>query len=600
MSCPYFLPQAPVNAGDIDKLKMATRTIGWEPRDPPARSSARQDPPSPQPTAVPSIAVSTPTLECSSHAESRGYDGVTMHQSSTATSNGFQRPRGVDPRVFGEHSRQSNSVHQPKLGESCLRVSPPALALSTRAAGAAPATKSHRIRVCSRGATLGLSEPAVASRRQSQPETRERLVVTRSGRRSIPVLDLLPTRQSSLGRKAKGAHSAGLSEQNGPRKRSRRSRLEEKATSQFCSDESLLLEEPTSCDRRRVRVDGVVDAAADGEKAAATPEHEKVSEDLTNLTRSGRRWAPVLDWWRNQRLPHAPDGKVVAVSSEPSEDVNSPRTFAVAKAVDLDGVEASDGEDSPWTKPQLHSLRVAQMDTVPSATDFWGAVSSKVKGRGPQQCQQKWFELFAAPKVRRGKAGSKCHTSRETETPVASKAFSLSQENLKAADSSPSLTENLPWRADGDDLFQSTPMRGRSRFGVQLGDDAFEAKTPRTPAGPGAPFADASAAANASGDGRADYERGVSRTYVQAISKKMRKAHGASQMCSNRVVLQGKAGTKQPSAGAGRTIHAATASRGHLLKASMATSGVVRVESTGSGDSGDEVGFSDDVESDGE
>ena len=113
----------------------------------------------------------------------------------------------------------------------------------------------------------------------------------------------------------------------------------------------------------------------------------------------------MLDWWRNQRLPHAPDGKTV--SSEPSEGVRSPRSSAVVEAMGLDEVRAPDGKDSPWTKAQLHSLRVAQMNTVPSATDFWGAVSSKVNGRDSQQCQQKWFELFAAPKVRRGKAGSK-------------------------------------------------------------------------------------------------------------------------------------------------------------------------------------------------
>lgn len=505
--------------------------------------------------------------------------------------------RGWEPR--DPPARISRGKTRPSVGESCLLVSPPALAVPMPAAEAAAATKSHRLGVgYSQDVTLGSSEPAVASRRKGQPGTRAGLVaITRSGRKSISVMDSLPTSHSSLGRKVKGAHSTRLDERDGARKRSKKSCLEDKATSHFCSDESLLFKEPTSCARCRVRVDGVVGAGPDGGKAAAELGNEKVSEGLITLTRSGRRSAPVLDWWRNQRLPHPPDGKTG--STKLSEDVKS-RKSAVAEAMGLDGVEARGGEDSPWTKSQLHSLRVAQMETVPSATDFWGAVSSKVNGRGPQQCQQKWFELFAAPKVRRGKAGRKYSTPQQTETPIATKAFSLSQEDPKAADSPSLLTENLPGRADDDDLFLSTPMRGRSRFGMHLRDDAFEAKTPRTPAGPGAPFGDASAAANASGDGRADYKRGVSRTYVQALSKKMRKAHGASQMCSTRVVLQKKDGTKQPSAGAGRTIHAAAASRGHLLKASMAASGAVRVESTGSGDSLDEVGYSDDVESDDE
>ena len=253
MAWPHSLPQAPLNAGVVDKLKMVTR--GWQPRDPPACSSPGQDPPAPQ------------------------------------------RPPGVDPHLFGGLLRESKSVHQITVTETCLRVSPPALAVSTPAAEAAAATKSHRFGVgCSRDATLGLSGPDVASRPESRPGTRARLVVTtRSGRRSIPVLHSVPTSRSSLGRKAKGAHSTRLNERNGSRKRSKKSRLQDKATSQFCSDESLLLEEPTPCDRRRVRVDRMVGAAPDDGRAAAKSGHETVSEDLINLTRSGRRSAPVLD-----------------------------------------------------------------------------------------------------------------------------------------------------------------------------------------------------------------------------------------------------------------------------------------------------------------
>lgn len=528
-----------------------------------------------------------------------------MRQSSMTASNDFQRPLCVDPHNFAGHLRKSKS--------------PSALAVSTPAAGAAATTSSHRSEVgCSRNAVLGLSEASVASRRISQPAARAQLAVTtRSGRKSQSVLDSARTRHSGLAKKAKLAHLLGLNGQNKSRKRSNKPRLEEKATSQFCGDESLV-EEPPSRDRRRVRVpaegvfgmdgvagvdgvvavDGVVGVAPDGGKAAATLGHEEVSGNMIKVTRSGRHSALVLEWWRNQRLPHAPDGGV-AVSSEPPADVKTPRSCAVAKAVVFDGADVSDGEDVPWTKPQLHSLRVAQIDTVPSAIDFWGDVSSKVDGRGPQQCQQKWFELFSVPKPRRGKASSRCNSSPETKTPIAASTFRPSLENVEPADSSPLLTEGVPRRADGDDLFQSTPMRGRSRPGVQLCDDVFEVNTPRTPAGPGAPFVDASAGENASGDGRSDYNRGVSRTYVQALSKKMRKAQGASQMCGSRVVLQKKVETKQPS-GAGRKIHVAAASRGRFLKASMGASGAVRVESTGIGDSVDEVSSSDDSENDAE
>lgn len=244
-------------------------------------------------------------------------------------------------------------------------------------------------------------------------------------------------------------------------------------------------------------------------------------------------------------------------------------------------------EEEPWTKSQLYSLHRAQADTDPSASDFWGAVADRVEGRDPLGCQRKWFEHFASPQGRRRKPSKRRLTS---GTPLSDRT-SLSADTT--VHDSP--VRIIQPRSSADDLFQGTPMRGRKHFGAQLGiGELGYSKTPRTPAGPGATRGDASRSGGTPGDERVDHKRGVSRTYVQAMSKKLRK--GASQPGGGCMAARGQT-RRIPthSGGAGRTIHAAAVSHGRKLKAIVSSSGTVSVASTHSDE--DSVGLSD-VESD--
>lgn len=291
---------------------------------------------------------------------------------------------------------------------------------------------------------------------------------------------------------------------------------------------------------------------------------------------------PVLNWWRSQRLTENPACGLSKdqLSAVQSTDMTGSETGCGSPALKVVGREPCPEEDR-WTKSQLHSLRRAQADTDPSASDFWGIVADSVEGRDPLVCQQKWFEHFATPQGRRRKASKRGPTS---GTPLAD---STSLDAATAVHDSPARTIQPP--SSADDLFQATPMRGRRQFGAQLGgDELSESMTPRTPAGPGVRCDDDSRVEDTPGDGRADYKRGVSRTYVQAMSKKMRK--GASQLGGGCVVGRGKTSRMPtPFGGAGRTIHAAAVSRGRKLKVSVTSSGAVSVASTHSDEDSVEV-----------
>ncbi|CAN0185303.1 unnamed protein product [Ectocarpus sp. 6 AP-2014] len=155
--------------------------------------------------------------------------------------------------------------------------------------------------------------------------------------------------------------------------------------------------------------------------------------------------------------------------------------------------------------------------------------------------------------------------------------------------------KQTPERGASDDLFQATPIRGHRRFGVQARGDVLDTRTPRTPAGPGAPCRDSSALDAAPGCEDADYKRGVSRKYVKALSKRMRK--GALQSGKNRKAARGQAIRKPASVVAGRTTHTAAVSGGHKLQVCVSGSGAVSVQSTYNSDDG-ASSVSDDVESD--
>lgn len=328
--------------------------------------------------------------------------------------------------------------------------------------------------------------------------------------------------------------------------------------------------------------------------AAATPREQHAAVDLDT--------PPVLNWWRSQRLTASDGGVVQAVGMSQNElsgrpaETNEPEIGSCSPALKTANGKPDDQEE-PWTKAQLHSLRRAQADTTLSASDFWGAVASNVKDRDPQQCQHKWFEHFVTPRGRRkktSKQGSTCQS--KGMTLLTDNTSRLSQENVAATHDSPERINQWPGRGDCDDLFQATPMRGRGQVGTQPAGGELEAKTPRTPAGPGVPKDYASEAEAIPGDGRAHgNQRGVSRTYVKAMSKKMRK--GALQLGKNSMVTRERA-KNTPLGSAGRTIHAATTSRGHRLKVSVTSFGDVSLALTCSDE--DSVGLSGSCESEDE
>lgn len=456
-----------------------------------------------------------------------------------------------------------------------------------------------------------------SSRRYLAPCTKVEVTTTRSGRRSIPVVDFSQTKYCE-GNKAKVALSAPQKDARVSDKRARPTLADAKPFSNPSSAK------PAACGTSMPRkprtiaaaaaevglADGTPDTAID---AVGKPE---ASTGIVKTTRSGRRSAPVLDWWRSQRLSHAPDGNVV-VASGPSKDelfggrlmapsrlvktnssgakARSPRSKAVKR--DRDG--APSREETSWTQSQLSSLRVAQMGTAPRAKDFWGVVARKVEGRDPQACQQKWFEHFASPRAQRRKVGTKSTRVQKTGTPVAVKTPTISEGALKAAGFPATQAEQPSKQDDADDLFQATPMRGR--FGVQPRGNFFGEAPPRTPAGPVAPVDEDASTASRSPRNEHSVLKPVRTTYVQAMSKKMRKASGALNVGMTNSMIQGKVNNSRQhrSRPAGRKVHAVTTSRGRSLKASVCSSGAVNITSTGGSDDEDELGESDGSDSEG-
>lgn len=406
---------------------------------------------------------------------------------------------------------------------------------------------------------------------------------TRSGRRSVPVLDFWRT-----GGKETESSSTILGESSSEKRRvttakCKRRHHSKKSTAKTCKTAPYSSEQTdlvAKGGRAGLAMDGVsprvkVAISARGRKAAAW-----VGVGIR------RDAAPVLDWWRNQSSTNATDGGAV---EQPHQGPLTP-----AKSTDISGYGAcfyspqlkmaghnSDSGEAQWSEGQLHSLRVAQADTDPSTSNFWGAVAGRVKGRDPQQCQQKWFEYIATPRGRARNGSKQCPNSLKTQAPLSAPP-----------------TDQQGDVADIDDLFQATPMRERRRAGASSRSDEVGPKTPKTPAGPGAPQDDISMAKFTPEDGCGNYERVVSRTYVQAMSKKIRK--GSSQSVRKSVA----AGTEFSRAPCGvvdrcRTVHAADVSRGHRLKASVSSTGTVRIASTSSSDE-DSFGLPDDEGSDDE
>lgn len=310
-----------------------------------------------------------------------------------------------------------------------------------------------------------------------------------------------------------------------------------------------------------------------------------------------RRPAPVMDWWRSQHLSRTVATPVSAGRYETEPDsVRTPSSFEA-------GEGRTGDHDSPWTAAQLRSLYEAQTSTVPSKDDFWVAVAGKVVGRDAQECQQKWFENFASP------SGLVRPTTSTTATRAGrKKAGGKDRGASKQGEAKPlvfgSPTPTNGVRSDNDDLFHATPLRGQSRFALQSGGGEVaevEQRTPKTPCGPRtqqqgrAPIWALDAEdRNANTKTKPDQRRGVSKAYVQAISKKMRKTFGASK--------EGSVRGQTTALGVSRKINAVDNLEGHALKVSISESGTVMASLDGDEDSvfGGDEGGSDDSDGDNE
>lgn len=308
-----------------------------------------------------------------------------------------------------------------------------------------------------------------------------------------------------------------------------------------------------------------------------------------------RQPAPVMDWWRSQHL-----SRIVTTS-------DSIRTYETkpVSARSPSSFEAKEGRtgdhDSQWTAAQLRSLYEAQTSTAPSRDNFWIAVADQVVGKDAQECQQKWFENFASP------SGLVRPTTSTTATRAGKKKAGGKDRNAdKEGEAKPldfgSPTPTNRGRSNNDDLFHATPLRGQSRFALQCGDgQAAEVGkgTPKTPCGPRTQQHGRAPMWALDADGRdtstkikPDQRRGVSKAYVQAVSKKMRKTFGASK--------EGSVRDQTTAIGVGRKINAVDNLDGHALKVSISESGAVIASLDGDEDDifGGDEGDSSDSDSD--
>lgn len=305
-----------------------------------------------------------------------------------------------------------------------------------------------------------------------------------------------------------------------------------------------------------------------------------------------RQPAPVMDWWRSQNL-----SRIVATSVSTRRYETEP--VSARPSSSFEAREGRTGDhDSPWTAAQLRSLYEAQTSTVPSKDDFWIAVAGQVVGKDAQECQQKWFENFASP------SGLVRPTISTTATRAGKKkAGGKDRSAGKQGEAKPfdfgSPTPTNGVRSDNDDLFHATPLRGQSRLALQSGGCQVAEVgrgTPKTPCGPSTQqhgrtpmWALDAEDRYASTKIKPDQRRGVSKAYVQAVSKKMRKTFGASK--------EGSVRGQATALGVGRKINAVDNLEGHALKVSISESGTVMATLDGDEDDifgGDEGDSSDD------
>lgn len=346
--------------------------------------------------------------------------------------------------------------------------------------------------------------------------------------------------------------------------------------------------EPSTTDQRRRRETTKARVTCTKSNARS----RKADEGVGNTTRSGRRSVPVLDWWRSQRLSRMPDGKVVVAPGSsrdefsPRNAMAPPRNMAAPKSSSTDSIRrrsgetktdditSSGGETPLWTKAQIDLLDIAHKGTAPTTKNFWDVVASNVDGKNPSECQQQWFEQFATPKARRKPAKTKRTSARQVGTPVGTKT-PQSRVLGTANDEFIATTSQSVTDADADDLFHATPMRGRGRV-RRPAESSSGASTPKTPAGPGASYEESGEAVKRREENGNDCsKRAVSKAYVQAMSKKMRKASANPRKLSGRVGVRGQ--PRQHAARKPHRVQATTFARGRVMEASVTGSGAVNV-----------------------
>ncbi|CAM9248294.1 unnamed protein product [Discosporangium mesarthrocarpum] len=243
-------------------------------------------------------------------------------------------------------------------------------------------------------------------------------------------------------------------------------------------------------------------------------------------TRSGRTSAPVLDWWRSQRLSHNQDGVVVVDGGSSHDELfhNKPFMSTCSHATaekwgpGRRGPVQSGEEpqlphehSSEWTKAQLRMLHLAQAGLDPGISNFWEHVASSVEGKDALACQEKWFAQLGTPKQRKRKGTQKQGTS-----------FSSQPTDQKGGKQGIACETH---KAHADDLFldhlDGSPLYGHTGTSKNHFSRRDLSREMATPGGKKAGNSDRIAAGSHPNEKEGNQ---VSRSYIQAVSKKLRKS----------------------------------------------------------------------------
>ncbi|TYZ61433.1 hypothetical protein PybrP1_002783 [[Pythium] brassicae (nom. inval.)] len=183
-------------------------------------------------------------------------------------------------------------------------------------------------------------------------------------------------------------------------------------------------------------------AAPTARQTRKQSESEPEDEDAVvrvKRSRSGRVIAPVMDWWRGERLTTDVNGVTVvdrgspaswkraptpSKATEPSRagpPGKPPRVPTAAQTPVAKAKQAPTGmrsekkqrqprqprqsssEADEWSDEQLQALAAAKMQIPTTATNFWAEVAAFVAGKSADECRSKSFEAFASPTGRAAK-----------------------------------------------------------------------------------------------------------------------------------------------------------------------------------------------------